>query len=210
MKCKQNQDTRQKIKVGMSLCLEFYRVCMGSFLLLFVPQECEQRLCTMSENRDREDTLSVVGTVCNSVTMLSFLILYFIEVRREHKCIDYLEVNRFMSVDNESVGKTLQGLPTDKLHSLRLSDSRYKKIGYLTTGTFTMNAIMSGLLISERYLNMSTLTVFATNVLFMGIKVMDVFATVYTKPNIFYSAYMKKKVQFNDIDPDVVQNVISV
>ena len=26
----------------------------------------------------------------------------------------------------------------------------------------------------------------------------------YTKPNIFYSAYLKNKVQFNDVDPDKV------
>lgn len=212
MKCKQNQDTRQKIKVGLSLCMEFYRVCMGSFLMLFVPQECEHRLCTIDENKTRNDTLSTIGLISNGCTLFSFLILYIIEVRRENKCIDYLEVNRFTSVDNESVGKALQHLPQNKLHSLRVSENRYKKMGYTTTLTYIINTIVSSLIISRHYLNTSTLTVLLTNVLFMGMKVVDVFGTVYTKPNIFYSAYMKKKVQFNDVDPDVTicKNTISV
>tara|TARA_B100001173_G_C15916123_1_gene516319 strand:- start:685 stop:906 length:222 start_codon:yes stop_codon:yes gene_type:complete len=45
----------------------------------------------------------------------------------------------------------------------------------------------------------------------MGSKVYDVYNTVNTKPNIFYSAYLKNKVQFNDVDPDkiiVLQNEV--
>ena len=38
----------------------------------------------------------------------------------------------------------------------------------------------------------------------MGSKVYDVYNTVNTKPNVFYSAYLKNKVQFNDVDPDKV------
>ena len=36
----------------------------------------------------------------------------------------------------------------------------------------------------------------------MGTKVADVYSTVNTKKNVFYSAYLKQKVQFNDVDPD--------
>ena len=39
----------------------------------------------------------------------------------------------------------------------------------------------------------------------MGSKVSDVFSTVNTKKNVFYSAYLKNKVQFNDVDPDKIQ-----
>ena len=41
-------------------------------------------------------------------------------------------------------------------------------------------------------------------------KVYDVFNTVNTKPNIFYSAYLKNKVQFNDVDPDKVVVIADV
>ena len=53
------------------------------------------------------------------------------------------------------------------------------------------------------YLDSKTITVFLTNLLFMSLKVYDVYNNnVNTKPNIFYSAYLKNKVQFNDVDPD--------
>ena len=55
----------------------------------------------------------VLLSFCNGVTMLSFLFLYFIEVKRENKLINYLEVNRFTPVDNESVGEALVKLPTN-------------------------------------------------------------------------------------------------
>ena len=38
----------------------------------------------------------------------------------------------------------------------------------------------------------------------MTLKVYDVYNTVNTKPNIFYSAYLKNKVQYNDVDPDKI------
>jgi hypothetical protein len=43
----------------------------------------------------------------------------------------------------------------------------------------------------------------------MGLKVTDVYSTVNTKKNIFYSAYLKNKVQFNDVDPDKIQDIES-
>jgi type II secretory pathway component PulK len=41
----------------------------------------------------------------------------------------------------------------------------------------------------------------------MGLKVADVFSTVNTKKNVFYSAYLKNKVQYNDVDPDKVEEL---
>ena len=67
---------------------------------------------------------------------------------------------------------------------------------------FIINAIISSVVIYSHYLDTKTVTVYLTNVLFMGSKVYDVYNTVNTKRNIFYSAYLKNKVQYNDVDPD--------
>jgi len=40
-------------------------------------------------------------------------------------------------------------------------------------------------------------------VMFMGLKLVDVYSTTNTEKNVFYSAFMTRKVQFNDVDPDV-------
>jgi len=45
-------------------------------------------------------------------------------------------------------------------------------------------------------------TVFLTNVLFMGSKLGNMYSIISTEKNIFYSAYLTRKVQYNDVDPD--------
>ena len=40
-------DTKQRVKTVLSMCLEFYKVLMGTFLVVFVPQQCDDKICTM-------------------------------------------------------------------------------------------------------------------------------------------------------------------
>mgnify|MGYP000852609553 FL=1 len=200
-----DQDFNQKLNVGLTLVLELYRVLMGAFLVAFVPQQCEYDICSLTENITRDDTLSQCAIVCNVITMVSFLGLYFVEVKRENKMINYLEVNRFNSVDNESVGEALEKLADSKKQSIWNYDRYYQKAGYASTIAFLLNAVLSSIVLYNHYLDSKTLTVYLTNLLFMGSKVSDVFSTVNTKKNVFYSAYLKNKVQFNDVDPDKIQ-----
>jgi hypothetical protein len=200
-----DQDFTQKISVGITLLLELYRVLMGAMLIPLVPQNCNGEICSMNENISRSDTMSVTSLSLNFVTLASFLVLYFIEVKRENKMINYLEVNRFTPVDNDSVGECLEKLPTNKRQALLQYDSYYQKAGYISTIAFVLNAVFSIISIYNHYLDDKTLTVLLTNLLFMGSKVSDVFSTVNTKKNVFYSAYLKDKVQYNDVDPDKVE-----
>jgi hypothetical protein len=200
-----DQDFNQKVNVASTLVLEIYRVLMGAFLVLFVPQKCDDTICSLTQNMNRDDTLSQITLGFNAFTMLAFLGLYFIEVKRENKLINYLEVNRFTPVDNESVGESLEKLSTIKKQNILDYDGYYQKAGYFSTGSFIINAVLSSIVVYSHYLDNKTLTVYLTNLLFMGMKVVDVYSTVNTKKNIFYSAYLKNKVQFNDVDPDKIQ-----
>lgn len=203
IKEKQNdQDFNQKMNVGLTLVLELYRVLMGAFLVVFVPQKCGDNVCSMSDNIYRDDALSQTSIAFNAITMCSFLALYFVEVKRENKLINYLEVNRFNSLDNESVGQALEQLASSKKQSIWDYDGYYQTTGYVSMLAFIVNAVLSSIVVYSHYLDSKTLTVYLTNLLFMGLKVVDVFSTVNTKKNIFYSAYLKDKVQFNDVDPD--------
>ena len=199
-----NQDFNQKLNVGITLVLELYRVLMGAFLVAFIPQLCGDDICSLSENISRDDSMSQIAVTCNAITMASFLALYFIEVKRETKMINYLEVNRFNSCDNEAVGEALEKLSVSKKQSLWDYDGYYRKAGYVSMISFVINAIVSSIVVYDHYLDSKTLTVFLTNLLFMGSKVGDVFSTVNTKKNVFYSAYLKDKVQYNDVDPDKI------
>tara|TARA_B100000242_G_C42984712_1_gene457070 strand:+ start:339 stop:1085 length:747 start_codon:yes stop_codon:yes gene_type:complete len=199
-----SQDFKQKTSVVTTLMLEIYRVLMGAFLVIFVPQKCDETICTVNQNVTRNDTMSIIAISFNSITLFTFLVLYFIEVKRENKLITYLEVNKFEPLDNDSVGSALKKLPLKKKNTIWNYDLYYKKAGNLSTIVFVLNAIISSVVLYGHYLDSKTVTVYLTNVLFMGSKVYDVYNTVNTKRNIFYSAYLKKKVQFNDVDPDKI------
>lgn len=203
----EDQDFKQKINVAGILVLELYRVLMGAFLTVFVPQKCGDDICTVSENVNREDILTRIAVAFNALTMASFLFLYYIEVKRENKLITYLEVNRFCSVDNDSVGKALEKLEISKKESILGYDIYYQNVGKLCTYIFGINSVLSSIIVYSHYLDSKTITVYLTNLLFMSSKVYDVYNTVNTKPNVFYSAYLKDKVQFNDVDPDKVNSV---
>ena len=198
----EDQDFKQKMNVAITLVLEIYRVLMGAFLTLFVPQECNDHICSQTENYSRSDDLSRAGFSINAITMFSFLILYYIEVKRENKLITYLEVNRFEPRDNESVETALLKLDTSKKESIWKFDGYYQKMGFISLAMFIVNTAISSAVIYSHYLDNTTVTVYLTNVLFLGFKVSDVFTIVNTKKNIFFSAYLKNKVQFNDVDPD--------
>ena len=200
----ENQDFNQRMNVASTLTLELYRVLMGAFLMVFVPQKCNENICSISENINRSDPLSRTALAFNSLTLLAFLILYVVEVKRENKLITYLEVNKFNAVDNESVGNALTKLDSSKKDTILAYDVYYQKIGYLCTIIFSVNSVVSSIVIYTNYLDSKTITVYLTNLLFMSLKVYDVYNTVNTKPNIFYSAYLKNKVQYNDVDPDKV------
>jgi hypothetical protein len=201
---KSNQDFQQKLNVASTLLLEIYRVLMGAFLVVFIPQKCDDSICSINQNINRDDILSQITILFNTLTMLTFLFLYFIEVKRENKLINCLEVNRFNPVDNESVGKALEKLSTNDKDIILKYDKYYQKVGYVSTVVFTINAILGSIVVYSHYLDSRTLTVYLTNLLFMGFKVSDVYYTVNTKKNVFYSAYLKHKVQFNDVDPDKI------
>lgn len=197
-----DQDFMQKVNVSTTLVLEVYRVLMGAFLLVFVPQNCDGDLCSFNQNINKSDTLSSTGLIINLITMCSFLVLYGIEVKRENKLITYLEVNRFTPVDNESVGEALEKLDPVKKDTILSYDHHYYNSGMVSTGCFLINTIFSCIVIFNNYYDNSTLTVLLTNVLFMGLKVNEVYAIVNTKKNVFYSAYLTDRVQYNDVDPD--------
>jgi hypothetical protein len=139
--------------------------------------------------------------------------MYIFEIKRENRLITYLEVNKSVASDNDSVQKLLEGLPEEKRNSIWFLDKYYQKFGYISIGCFVTNSTLSGIVIYQYYLDTQTTTAFITNIIVMLSKLSEVYSTVNTEKNIFYSAYLKGKVQFNDVDPNknihtIIQNGI--
>lgn len=198
-----DQDVQQKLTVATTLALEVYRVLMGAMLILFVPQSCNGEICTLTDNFNRDDGgVTKSAFALNLLTLLSFFVLYNFEVKRENKMINYLNVNPENARDNDAVEEALQNLEPSKKEEIWKLDSHYQKAGYFCMGAFFLNSGISLVVIGQHYLNDKTITVLFTNLLFLSLKINDVFTVVNTEKNIFLSAYLTRKVQYNDIDPD--------
>ena len=205
----QDQDTQQKLNVTIAVVLEIYRVLMGAMLVLFVPQNCDGQICTLSDNFNRNDGGLTKGAFgLNMLTVVAFLFLYKFEVSRENKMIDYLNVNSEKPRDNEAVEEALQLLASSKKEELWRLDSHYQKAGYFCMGAFGLNSIISLVVIFNNYLSDKTITVLITNLLFLSFKIKDVFAVVNTEKSIFLSSYLTRKIQFNDVDPDHIYTAL--
>jgi hypothetical protein len=140
----------------------------------------------------------------NIVTFLAFMFLYYVEIRRENKMIDYLEMNRELPKDNESVGEALVKLDKSKQDELHGLDHEYRYAGYVAMFMFVTNTGLSAVPILQHTLDAKTYTVLLTNVLFIASKLHEVYSIVNTKEHVFYSAYLTERQQFNDVDPDVL------
>jgi hypothetical protein len=197
-----DQDFMQKVGMTPVVALEMYRVIVSSFLVLFVPQKCDDHVCTLSENMVLENDLYNAGLVFNFLTMAAFLAMYTFEVKRENRLITYLEVNKTVASDNNSVGLVLNKLPVDKRDSIWELDKYYIYSGWTAIIMFIINTILSGFVVYEYYLDSQTTSTYITNILFMVTKLADVHSNVNTEKNVFYSAYLKGKIQYNDVDPD--------
>jgi hypothetical protein len=196
-----DQDFKQKTGVTITVLLEFYRVIVSSFLILFVPQSCGTHVCTISENAETgSDHLYNAGFSFNCITFIAFVMMYFAEIKREGKLISYLDVNPKCKTDNDSVGEVLEKLPIERSQVILFYDNLYQKTGYFALTCFIVNTALSGVVVYNYYLDDKTTSTFITSVLFMITKMADVYSTVGTEKNIFYSAYLKGKVQFNDLD----------
>ena len=203
-----DQDNNQKINVTISVALELYRVLVSSLLILFVPQNCgDGNLCTMSENMNSDSKLYTSGLFFNFTTLFVFIAMYYFEVKRENKLITYLDVNKTIATDNESVGKELEHLSFEKRNNILLFDKYYQKTAYVAMGIFVINSVISGVVVYNYSLGNQTTTTIITNILFMTSKLGDVYVTVNTEQNIFYPAYLKGKIQYNGVDPDKLKKL---
>jgi hypothetical protein len=200
-----DQDFTQKFNASVTFVLELYRVLMGAMLLMFVPQKCDDHLCSSTELMFAGAGATYdVNYVINFLTLGSFFLLYVVEFRREHKMIDYLDVNPKFASDNTSVGNALMMLPENPRHMILNLDYTYQRATYLAMFFFVANTIFSGCSIYDKYLDSKTTSVFFTNIIFLAMKLIDANALANTETNIFYSAYLKNRVQYNYVDADKI------
>jgi hypothetical protein len=136
--------------------------------------------------------------------------MYAIELRRENRLIKYLDVNPKKPNDDEDVAAIMAIIPADKKEKLYQVDRQYQIISYIAMMAFGLNSILSGIIVNIFYLNDQTNTTFVTYMLFMLLKLVNVYFISNTKKNVFYSAYLKTNLQFNDLDKTLQIDTVDV
>ena len=197
-----DQDTLQRLIVGVQVLLEMYRVITSSLLILFVPQICVDHICTTTENLVWETNTYNTALCFNFISMAFLVNMYYMELVRENRMIKYLAVNPELANDSEEVSKQLELLSINKQNKIFSINRYYRLSSYAALSIYVLNVLLSIAAISRYYAGSQTVSTFVTYILFMMTKFGSVYSLVSTDKNIFYSAYLKSNVQFNDVDPD--------
>ena len=211
----ENQDNRQYVIVSILFLIEFYKITVSTLLLMFVPQQCGEELCSFQQNILLTNNIKRdIGIIINFTTMFFFVLLYIIELSREKMLIKYLEVNPNNPRDNQSLSIIFEGLPKKKKWNIYFLDYYYQVFSWFLFFLIFSNIIISYLILYNITVTYQAMTILLTYLSVSVTKLYELYYVAFTDKNIFYSAYLKDNVQFNDvsleykIDNEVVEEII--
>ena len=194
-------DTKQRIMTAFTFLLEFYKIIMGTFLVIFVPQKCGTQICTPTENFMSTEPLRIGANACNFVTFASIGTLYFIELKRENWCIKYLDIDE--NLGNTNLDTEIELYPKFKKDMNRLNN-QYLKAVYAALFFMISNFVVSGSVVYQFYAGSNTLTTFLSFFMLVSMKLYSAYGVgiASVKDERANSAYMKMSKAYNTIDED--------
>ena len=184
-----DQDTKDKIQNSISMGTMFVKILMASFPMMFVPQQCGDEPCSMTDKLFNWGWLSLV----NGITFASFIRLYYVQGKREHFLIEFLDEDD--TVAENELNEQIIKYPIIHKNLLQLNkDIEISNI--ICISTFVINTIYSScFILIQRYLDSTTVTVLLTNSLLVQGKLMQIresyigddlgVSTVSTSPRIY-------------------------
>jgi hypothetical protein len=213
---KVSQDTSQKLLVSALLLLDLYRIIIGSFYSIFVPQSCPDKIegvpqeqittyhtCTLKDNVTDLTTLNKAAIGINAVTALVSLVGFILEFRREQWMIKHLEVDSKKADDNliheiESYSKMKK--------SFLKKNKDYHRVFLVIASLSIINTIVSAVLVGDYYDGLKTITTFLTNTLLIATRTMKSIqiSIKCDKQMKALSPYLLEPTSFNTIDPDYI------
>ena len=197
-------DLKQRVKVCGIFFLQVYKVMTGTMLSLFLPQNCGDKMCTLTENYENSEIYHSIVFYWNCLSALTFFCYYMIELRREEWCVKYLDI------DNDIPDNSLKEIIV-KEKSLDQKMDRLNKYYYntlcLNCGVYFINIMLTVKMIKDSYYNNSTLSCFVSFVLLVMMKLYNSFIVAHqsVKNDKMMSAYMSEFVSYNVLDEDYVK-----
>jgi hypothetical protein len=208
-----SQDTSQKFLVAALLALDLYRILIGSFYTVFVPQSCRDKIegvpdelvttyhtCTLKDNVTDLTLLNKAALGINAVTALITLVGFALEYRRERWMISHLEVDSKKADDN--LIHEIDAYPKMKKSFLK-KNKDYHRVFIVISAVSILNAIVSAVLIADYFDGLKTVTTFLTNSLLIGARTAKSIQISIRcdKQMKALSPYLSEPTSFNTIDP---------
>jgi hypothetical protein len=234
---KVSQNVYQKAMIFLLMGLDIYRILIGSFFSIFVPQRCDVKnnlvgsnsttvemksshTCELKENISELTPYNWFTLGFNAFTALSIAIAFILEFKRETWMVNHLDVNPEKpdnNLDDELDMKNEEDKFIEKYQSMKQSLLWKNKVYYysfLTVGiTATLNFGFSLALMILYYDGFKTMTTFFTNALLIFMRVQKSLSVAKTceKELKAQSVFLSEPVAFNSIDEKYrVQNVIEL
>ena len=197
-------DTKERLKVGALFIFQSYKVIMGSMLSLFVPQLCEnEEVCTISDNllHHDNDVFHQVTLGFNFLSVLLFIGVYVIELKRENWCVKYLDIDH--NIPDNNLETIIKDKP-DLLLPLSKHNTLYFKSIFITSIIYSINLALSSILIYDNYAGIPSVTSYMSYVVLILLKIYNsLFISYdYMKNNKALSAYIIEFTSYNKIDVD--------
>jgi len=199
-----NTDNKQRLKSLLTFFLEFYKILMGAYLVVFVPRLCDESVCSMNDNIYNDDTFHRVALGFNSFCFILFLNLYRVELQRENWCIKYLDIDDDKAIEN--LDDEIEEYPEIKKQMALLNKS-YKNAVTLCGGSAILNTGISLYDLSTHWAGTPSLTPLLSSILLIFMKIYGSYfvASSSLVGERAYSAYMSGPKTYNAIDEDYIE-----
>ena len=194
-------DTKERFKVALIFLLQSYKVAMGSMLLLFVPQKCDDSVCSLIDNLTKTEAMHVSTLFFNFLSLFAFSLCYTCELNRENWCVHHLDIDKNFG-DNNLVNVLKDNPEFDK--ALTKYNDRYYYTSISASGIYAINLLMSSIVLFNNSAGSTTLTSYLGFVILILMKLYNsVYISTDSKKNDrAFSAYMTEFQSFNVIDVD--------
>lgn len=194
-------DNQQRLTAAAIMLLEFYKVTMGTFLIIFVPQQCGNDVCSISDNLYNYAPLNRAALVCNFAAFATVLGFYAVEIKRENWCIKYLDIDP--NKPNNHLDDEIENYPVLK-SDMALLNRQYLCALYAASALMATNFGVSGAAIAMNNAGSNTLTSLLSFVLLVSMKLYaaHTVGTRSVNEERAFSGYLTIARTYNTIDDD--------
>ncbi len=198
-------DILHRFKVLGLFFLQFYKITTGTLLTIFIPQNCDNEICTLQQNYENNEVYHKFTLYWNMFTMFLFICSYMIELRREEWCIKYLDIDN--NVSDNALKQIIQSEPILDKKMDRLNLYYYRSI-IVTCFSYFINLLLTIKILKDNYHSSSTLSCFMSFTLLVMMKLYNSFfvSRQSVKNDKMMSAYMSEFVSYNVLDHDYLEN----